>query len=103
MLPEGELLLTAFHQHKQPGNKVLEQKLLFRSRDGGKSWSKAEKLDLLGLEPYLTVLRDGTIFVTGHLPKGARKELAAGHAEPPAVELGRVPRVCPLDGVGDPL
>lgn len=67
LLPDGELLLTAFHQHKQAGTKVLEQTLLFRSRDGGKTWSKAEKLDLLGREPYLTVLRDGTIFITGHL------------------------------------
>lgn len=34
MLPNGELLLTAFHQHKRDGNKVLEQTLLFRSQDG---------------------------------------------------------------------
>lgn len=67
MLPDGELLLTAFHQHKKDNGKVLEQSLLFRSKDGGKSWSAPEKLDLLGREPYLTVLPDGTIFITGHL------------------------------------
>lgn len=66
-LPNGELLLTAFHQHKRDGNKVMEQTQLFRSPDGGKTWSQAEKLDLLGREPYLTVLKDGTIFITGHL------------------------------------
>lgn len=66
-LPDGELLLTAFHQHKREGNKVMEQTLLFRSRDGGKNWSEPEKLDLLGREPYLTVLPDGTVFITGHL------------------------------------
>lgn len=66
-LPSGELLLTAFHQHKKDGNKVLEQTLLFRSQDGGKTWSKPQELDLLGREPYLTVLKDGTIFITGHL------------------------------------
>ena len=66
-LPDGELLLTAFHQHKRDGNKVLEQTLLFRSKDGGRTWSKPEKLDLLGREPYLTVLKDGTVFITGHL------------------------------------
>lgn len=66
-LPDGELLLTAFHQHKREGNKVLEQTLLFRSVDGGKTWSEPRKLDLLGREPYLTVLPDGTIFITGHL------------------------------------
>jgi hypothetical protein len=67
LMPDGELLLTAFHQHQKPDKKVLEQSLLFRSRDGGKTWSKAEKLELLGREPYLTILRDGTIFITGHL------------------------------------
>ncbi len=67
LLPDGELLLTAFHPHERPGKKTLEQNLLFRSRDGGKTWSKPEKLDLLGREPYLSVLRDGTIFITGHL------------------------------------
>jgi hypothetical protein len=66
-MPDGELLLTAFHQHKREGSKVMEQTLLFRSRDGGRSWSQPEKLDLLGREPYLTVLKDGTIFITGHL------------------------------------
>lgn len=66
-MPDGELLLTAFHQQKRDGNKVMEQTLLFRSRDGGQTWSAAEKLDLLGREPYLTVIKDGTIFITGHL------------------------------------
>lgn len=66
-MPDGELLLTAFHQHKKENGKVLEQTLLFRSRDGGKSWSDAEELPLLGREPYLTILKDGTIFLTGHL------------------------------------
>ncbi len=67
LLPSGELILVAFHQHKKEGNKVLEQNLLFRSRDGGKTWSKPEKLPQLGREPYLTVLKDGTLFMTGHL------------------------------------
>jgi photosystem II stability/assembly factor-like uncharacterized protein len=66
-MPDGELLVTAFHQHKREGNKVMEQTMLFRSPDGGRSWSRPEKLDLLGREPYLTVLNDGTVFITGHL------------------------------------
>ncbi len=66
-LPGGELLLTAFHQYPKGKGKVLEQTLLFRSRDGGRTWSKPEKPDLLGREPYLTVLKDGTVFLTGHL------------------------------------
>lgn len=66
-LPNGELLLTAFHQYRRDNNQVMEQTLLFRSKDGGRTWSQAEKLNLLGREPYLTVLPDGTIFITGHL------------------------------------
>lgn len=66
-LPNGELLLTAFHQYQRHGNKVMEQNLLFRSLDGGRTWSKSQKLDLLGREPYLTVLKSGTVFMTGHL------------------------------------
>ena len=66
-LPSGELLLTAFHQHKRDGNKVMEQTLLFRSSDGGRTWTGPQPLDLLGREPYLTVLKNGTVFITGHL------------------------------------
>ena len=65
--PDGTLILAAFHQHKKEGGKVLEQNLLFRSKDGGKTWSKPESLDQLGREPYLTVLPDGTLFMTGRL------------------------------------
>jgi hypothetical protein len=66
-LPEGGLLVAAFHQYPKGAGKVLEQTLLFRSRDGGKTWSKPERLALLGREPYLSILEDGTIFLTGHL------------------------------------
>ncbi|MBI2481057.1 MAG: hypothetical protein HYV60_21210, partial [Planctomycetia bacterium] len=66
-LPNGELLLTAFHQYQRDGNKVMEQTLLFRSPDGGRTWTGPQPLDLLGREPYLTVLKSGTIFITGHL------------------------------------
>ena len=66
-LPDGELLLTCFHQHQREDKKVLEQTLLYRSQNDGRTWLGPEKLDLLGREPYLTVLSDGTVFVTGHL------------------------------------
>lgn len=65
--PSGELLLVAFHQYQLPEKKVYEDMLLFRSKDGGKSWSKPQTLGLLGREPYLTILKDGTIFITVHL------------------------------------
>jgi len=66
-LPNGELLLTAFHQHEREGKKVMEQMLLFRSRDGGRTWSEPQKLALYGREPYLTVTPEGSVFITGHL------------------------------------
>ena len=66
-LPNSELLLTAIHQYKRDGSQVMEQTLLLRSKDGGQTWSQAEKLNLLGREPYLTVRADGTIFITGYL------------------------------------
>jgi hypothetical protein len=67
MAPSGELLLVAFHQYQLPLKKYYEDMLLFRSNDGGKTWSKPQTLGLLGREPYLTILKDGTIFVTVHL------------------------------------
>ncbi|MFO1093324.1 MAG: sialidase family protein [Planctomycetaceae bacterium] len=69
-LPGGELLLTAFHQYQRDGGKVLEQTLLFRSHDGGRTWTGPQELELPGREPYLSVLTDGTIFITGHLLAG---------------------------------
>ena len=79
-LPSGELLLTAFHQHRLDGGKIREQNLLFRSRDGGRTWSHPEKLELLGREPYLTVLKDGTVFITGHLlPQDVRNKYGYTH------------------------
>lgn len=79
-LPDGELLLTTFHQHQQEGGKIMEQNLLFRSTDGGRTWSGPEKLALLGREPYLTVLADGTVFVTGHLlPQDVRNKYGYTH------------------------
>ncbi len=80
LLPSGELLLTAFHPYEKEKGKVFEQNLLFRSKDGGKTWSKPEKLDLLGREPYLTVLKDGTLFMTGHLlAQDVRNKLGYTH------------------------
>ena len=67
LLPSGELLLTMFNGHRKENGKIFEQVLLCRSTDGGKSWSKSKKLALLGREPSLTILKDGTIFITTHL------------------------------------
>lgn len=59
--------MVAFHQYQLGGGKVYEDMLFRRSHDGGVTWSRPETVGLLGREPYLTVLRDGTIFITVHL------------------------------------
>jgi len=59
--------MVAFHQYGLPEKKYYEDMLLFRSNDGGKSWSRPQTLGLLGREPYLTILNDGAIFITVHL------------------------------------
>jgi len=68
-LPSGELLVVAFAQHEISRNpRVLrENMLLFRSSDGGKTWGERKVLSLLGREPYFSVLKDGTLFITTHL------------------------------------
>ena len=65
-LPSGELLIVAFH-HSEKGGRLYEDILIFRSKDGGKTWSKpAVHKELLGREPYLSVLKDGTLLMTVH-------------------------------------
>lgn len=46
---------------------MLETTLLFRSRDGGKSWSRPRLANIAGREPYISVMEDGTLFMTAHL------------------------------------
>lgn len=67
LMPSGELLMVAFHQYPLPQKKVYEDMLLLRSTDGGKTWSRPQTIGLLGREPYLTILEDGTVFITVHL------------------------------------
>jgi hypothetical protein len=66
-LNSGELAIVAFHQHPWEGGKIREDMLRFRSTDGGRKWSRAERLDLLGREPYFSMTRGGTLFITTHL------------------------------------
>ena len=69
-LPDGRLLLVAFAPYQLEKGRHREEILLFRSGDGGATWSDAENLTtghgLLGREPYFTVLRDGTLLMTVH-------------------------------------
>ena len=71
-LPSGELVLVAFSAMvlSAPARKQREEILLFRSGDGGRTWSTPQNLTAdmghLGREPYLTILTDGTMFLTVH-------------------------------------
>jgi len=67
LLPSGNLLVVAFDHQVFDDGKVLENTILFRSNDGGKTWSERKILPLLGREPYFSVLADGTVFITAHL------------------------------------
>lgn len=73
-LPDGRMLLVAFAPYQLEKGRKREEILLFRSEDGGATWSDAENLTtghgLLGREPYLTVLRDGTVLMTVHFLAG---------------------------------
>jgi BNR repeat-like domain len=80
-LPTGELLAVAFHQHKLEGTAVREEMLFFRSPDEGRTWSAAETPDLLGREPYFSLLDDGTLLMTVHLlEQDARNTLGYTHS-----------------------
>jgi hypothetical protein len=68
-LANGELLLIGFHApNAEPVS--AEYIFIYRSTDGGKTWSERERTNLLGREPYFSVISDDTIFVsTQVLPK----------------------------------
>lgn len=68
-LQTGDLLVSAFRSDKTVvGEKRHEDPILFRSTDGGRTWSDGTVLkNLPGREPYLNVLSDGTLLMTGHV------------------------------------
>lgn len=67
LLPDGELLLVMFRNDSVGGGKIREDMIQYRSTDGGRTWGERQVLPLLGREPYFSVLRDGTLFMTTHL------------------------------------
>ena len=66
-LPNRELLVVAFRTIDEGDGKYREDNVLFRSRDGGRTWSEGIILKQLGREPYLTVLRSGAVLMTALL------------------------------------
>ena len=68
-LPDGELLVVAFDAAKRVDGKPQEDMLLWRSTDGGRTWTPRTVIPPLGREPYFSVLGDGTLFITVHFLK----------------------------------
>ena len=69
LLPDGTLLLVAlFNDHRFPGGKYREWTGLWRSLDGGRTWSgRTEAKGLIGREQVLTCTSRGTILATSLL------------------------------------
>ena len=81
LLPSGELILCFFHSESQPHDKIRENIFFYRSFDGGKTWQERESVNLIGREPYFTVTRNGTLFITTHLlSNDVRNEEKVTHA-----------------------
>ncbi len=67
MLPDGELVMVALFGEQHEG-KLREWTGLWRSKDGGRTWTERTRVkDLIGREQWLTCISDGTLFVTCHL------------------------------------
>ena len=64
ILPSGEMLLVMFQPVTNPNGTYQENMIAYRSADGGQTWGTRDTLPLLGREPYFTLLKDGTLFIT---------------------------------------
>ena len=67
LLPDGEMLLCMFSGRRLKDGKIAEQTVLYRSTDGGQTWSQRETPDIAGREPALSVTAEGTVLITTHL------------------------------------
>lgn len=68
LLPNGELVMVASFVRKAADGRRDEWVGMWRSSDGGKTWSELiEAKDLIGRESLLTCISDGTLFSTSTL------------------------------------
>jgi len=68
-LPDDRLLVVAFDATSRVGDGIREDMLLWQSKRGGRVWSGRRLIPPLGREPYFSVLRDGTLFISVHFLK----------------------------------
>lgn len=68
VMPDGELMMVSLVMGLKADGTGTEDTLLWRSKDGGKTWSDPELLeDVIGREQWLTCISDGTLFLTCHI------------------------------------
>ena len=89
LLPDGSLVMTTLYMKRGlpeggrdavppdawweldeslPQDKCREYNKLWRSTDGGETWTGGEEItDMIGREQWLTATSDGTLFATSHL------------------------------------
>ena len=69
MLPGGELVMVTFHRTMPSGkDRWREISTLWRSRDGGSTWSERKVLDdVIGREQFLTCTSAGMLFMTSSI------------------------------------
>jgi len=71
-LRDGELVMVAYGK-RVIGGGLHQDVLLWRSRDGGRTWTERRIIEPIGKEAYLSALKDGTIFMrTGLAARDAR-------------------------------
>ena len=79
VMPDGELLMLTLHEHyEEPcmGGRYTIHTVMYRSRDGGRSWSRGQHLRFFGHEPSITII-DDVIFVLTHFCSNPGHEFEA--------------------------
>ena len=83
LLPDGELIVVALSgTEKLGGGKFHSRNFLWRSANGGRTWSEPREVpELYGREQWLTATSDGLLFSTGKLaPTDVRNEEGVQHS-----------------------